>query len=278
MIRSSFRGEAQRGGETHRAPVAIGDAERRHGSDHRPSGRSEVGGRSRNIAADYFLGLIGPAGRPAHQLQPFLDGSAEYGLFRPRERDARPTRWAFSPAPRERSLPGGVQPVRYGAMPTVAPVLELVGVEGDPLALAGQCVPVAERCRARRRLPADVHRGSQRFCQVRRMRAARLCRLAGGADVLSCCGGEPGGRSGGAAATRPKAFPAGGTWSPWNTPDRPARLCTGLEAPISLDSRSGNPVEVGAPSNGLADTTCANVSRPRQARKLTIAAVHPERQ
>ena len=97
------------------------------------------------------------------------------------------------------------------------------------------------------------------------------------------------------AQPRPRAQVARSTGSrDWNmrrlSPDRNVQAMTVSQAgsptaeqpksitALSLDSRSGNPVEVGAPSNGLADTTCANVSRPRQARKLTIAAVHPERQ
>jgi len=43
----------------------------------------------------------------------------------------------FSPALPERGLPGGVQPARFGAMPAAASMVELVEMEGDALALAG---------------------------------------------------------------------------------------------------------------------------------------------
>src|SRR5215471_18465398 len=43
----------------------------------------------------------------------------------------------------DRGLPGRVQPVRLGALPPVTPVLELVDVEVDALALAGSFVTPA---------------------------------------------------------------------------------------------------------------------------------------
>src|SRR5690242_18805014 len=49
-----------------------------------------------------------------------------------------------SPALPERGLPGGVQPVRFGTMPAVASMVELVEMEGDALALAGNWVLVRE--------------------------------------------------------------------------------------------------------------------------------------
>ena len=58
--------------------------------------------------------------------------------FHPRDRGARHARWTLSPALRERGLPGGVQPGRFAALPAVAAMLELVNVESDALALAGE--------------------------------------------------------------------------------------------------------------------------------------------
>jgi hypothetical protein len=68
-----------------------------------------------------------------------------------------------SPVGGECSLPGGVQLVRFGTTPTVAPMVELMDVKGYALALAGDCVTVAESCRTRRIVRGVIHRGLPRL-------------------------------------------------------------------------------------------------------------------